>query len=131
MIKYDRYDVTIVEQLKDYFSDIEEMKEVINREDIYLEEIPEEYADSDKLMKIVYITLSSENYASNKTLNDSLGIQIDYWKRGNKVPLSEGNRISGVMEDLGFYQIGSFDGNEELDFGKYRDSRRYVKSFSK
>lgn len=129
MIKYDRYNITVLEQLKEYLSQHALLEGVVEAKDIYLIDIPEEYQKSDTLMKISYIILTAEDYSSGESKSDKVGVQIDLWKKGKGVPLGEGNRISDAMRKLGFYQQGSFDGGSVKDFGKLRDSRRYEKKF--
>lgn len=131
MIKYDEYNVTVLEQVKERISESEKLKGTIRKKDIYLVDIPEESVDNDILVKLSYVELTAGNHSSNTSKSDVIGIQVDIWKAQPMFPIGEGNAVRDVMKDLGFYQVGSFDGYGQKELGKMRDSRRYVRSFKK
>lgn len=123
MNNYDKYNVRVIEDVKDVLGSSELLKDDFKREDIYLLEIPEEFKTSDVLVRLNYVDISEDYAYGDKFHADLYVIQVDVWVK-NKVPLGISNKIRDELNKLGFIQLsGSFDGVVEL--GKVRDSRRY------
>lgn len=130
MINYDEHDVNILEQIKDGVEGSSIIGNIINKSDVYLEEIPERYIDSELLVRLNYVDLRPSNFGSDGHHSEVVSVQVDVWKEGRKTPLSESNVFRDYMRSLGFVQVGSsMTLSSDKDLGKKRDSRRYTRGF--
>lgn len=123
-LTYNEFDVQVIEDIKEFLSQDEVLKNYIRLEDIYLFDIPEESKKEGLIVRLNYINIGEEVFFGDYSNGDEFVIQVDVWDE-KRPPISLSNRIRKVLGEYGFKMMpGTFDNIKEM--GKHRDSRRYI-----